>query len=92
MSPAARAPSSSGRSTSWRIWRTAARAPFFDMPGLRGEPRGRRAVPISVVSVRGVETAQESGVRGGELRLDLAERDQHRPARGGVQLARHPGR
>ena len=60
--------------------------------GHRHQPRGRGAVPVAVVRVSGVEPGQHRRVRGGELRLDLAQRPQHRPARGGIQLARHPGR
>jgi hypothetical protein len=38
------------------------------------------------VGVGGVEPGENGGVRGGELRLDLAQRPQHRPVRGGIQV------
>ena len=72
--------------------------------GHRHQPRGGGAVPVTVVRVGRVEPGQHRGVRRGELRLDLAQRPQHRAARGRVQLpgtravevvqsgARHPQR
>ena len=56
--------------------------------GHRHQPRGGVAVPVSVMRVGGVEPGQHRGVRGGELRLHLRQRPQHRPARGRVQVGR----
>jgi hypothetical protein len=50
------------------------------------QPRGGVAVPVAVMRVGGVEPGQHQRVGGGELRLHLSQRPQHRPARGGVQL------
>ena len=52
----------------------------------RGQPRRGGTVPVGVMRVSSVKPGQDRGVRGGELRLDLAQRQQHQPARGGIQL------
>jgi len=54
--------------------------------GHRGQPRRRRAVPVGVMGVGGVEPAQEPGVRGGDLRLQLTQRRQHTADSGDMQL------
>ena len=85
MSASARAPVMSGWLRSSRLRRTLARAspgscpssPSATQPSCRTrrcrERRPRRP-------------RQHRGVRGGERRLDLAQRPQHRPASGGIQL------
>ena len=52
------------------------------------QPGGRGGVPVAVMGVGGIEPGQEPGMRGGELRLDLAQRGQRLPAPGSVQPVR----
>ena len=57
-----------------------ARVPLGEL-SLRGQPGRGGTVPVGVVRVGGVESSQEAGVGGGELRLDAAKRDQDLAAR-----------
>ncbi len=56
-------------------------------PALGGQPGRGGTVAVRVVPVGGVEAAQERGVRGGELALQVAEHGEHLAHCGGIHSA-----